>query len=89
MVPSAKNKYETCLRITKDAMERLVVIKESIAARRYLEFARDYFNDALYYARKGDYATALEAIAYAHGFIDAGVIAGFFKIDGYHLEAVE
>ena len=66
-------------------MNKLEVIKKDQVSDTYLQFLNDYVADAKHYAEKGDYATALEAIAYAHGFIDAGVLAGYFKIDDYHL----
>ena len=84
----SKEKYNLCLKITNGAMKKLEVVKRCQLSETYLQFARDYIADAKYYAEKGDYATALEAIAYAHGFIDAGVLAGHFKIDGYHLGAL-
>ncbi len=83
-----KEKYKICLGITAEAIGKLKVVKGGKVAEAYLQFARDYTTDAKYYAGRGDYATALEAIAYAHGFIDAGVLAGYFKIEGYHLEAL-
>jgi len=86
---SAKEKYSVCLKITSDALGKLKVVEDNEKSRIFLKFANDYYSDAVYYANKGEYATALEAIAYAHGFIDAGVLCGFFKIDGYHLEEVK
>ena len=86
---SAKEKYGMCLKITGDALSRLVVKEESALATQYLRFANDYVSDAKHYAEKDDYATALEAVAYAHGFIDAGVLAGVFEISEYHLEKLE
>ena len=83
----SKKKYEFCLKITTDAMAQLTVAKNDSVSREFLQFINDYTADAKHYAAKGDYATALEAIAYAHGFIDAGVLAGYFRIPGYHLEA--
>ena len=84
----SKKKYELCLRITSDAMGKLEIARRGLASATYLRFAQDYIADAKHYAAKGDYATALEAIAYAHGFIDAGVLSGYFKIEGYHLGAL-
>ncbi len=85
----AKQKYELCLRITSEALEKLELIKDTELARTLLKFAKDYYEDAKHYASKGQYATALEAIAYAHGFVDAGVLSGLFHIPGYHLKPVE
>lgn len=69
-------------------MEKLEIVKKNQIGDTYLQFAKDYIADAKHYAKTEDFATALEAIAYAHGFIDAGVLAGYFKIDDYHLGAL-
>lgn len=82
----AREKYEQCLEITQDARGKIELIEKSCVSDSYLKFADDYIHDAKYYAAKGDHVTALEAIAYAHGFIDAGVLAGLFRIEGYHLK---
>lgn len=84
----SKEKYELCFRITREAIQNLEVVKKNKISKTFLRFARDYIADAEHYAKQGDYATALEAIAYAHGFIDAGVLAGYFKINEYHLGAL-
>ncbi len=84
----SQEKYELCLRITGEAMEKLRQVEKGQVSGTFLQFARDYIADAKHYAEQGDYATALEAIAYAHGFIDAGVLAGYFEIEGYHLGAL-
>ncbi len=84
---NSKEKYEICKKITEDALSKLESDNSELA-NTYLDFIHRYVSDAEYYAKKNMYATALEAIAYAHGFIDAGVIAGVFKIPGYHLEDI-
>ena len=84
----SKEKYEMCLKITGEAIGKLKVVKKDQISETFLQFARDYIADAKHYAEKEDYATALEAIAYAHGFIDAGVLAGYFEIANYHLGAL-
>ena len=81
------NKYEYCRGITADCLEKIEVLDEK--GQILLKFAKDYYNDALHYKEQGDEETALEAVAYAHGFIDAGVLLGHFKIEGYHLEKSE
>ena len=80
-----KEKYEMCLRITSDALSKLVVVKEDGISERLLSFINDYVSDAKHFAEKKEWATALEAIAYAHGILDGGVLEERFKIDGYHL----
>jgi len=78
------NKYEYCEKITKDCLEKVEVLDDK--GQTLLKFAKDYYNDALHYKEKDDEETALEAVAYAHGFIDAGVLLGHLKIEGYHLD---
>lgn len=77
-----KGKLGFCLKITKDCLGKA---KATGDGKILLKFATDYFNDALYYENK-DSETALEAVAYAHGFIDAGVLLGLIKIPKYHLQ---
>ena len=81
---TAKEKYEYCLSITENAISNLKVVDEE-KANLLLKWVNDYKRDAEYYAEKGDYTTALEAIAYAHGFIDSCVLLGLIEIKGYHL----
>ena len=80
-----KKKYEYCLGITKKAVDNLKVIDEK-KARLLLKWVENYKRDAEYYAEKEDFATALEAIAYAHGFIDSAVLLGLVEVKGYHLK---
>ena len=81
---NTKEKYEYCLGITKDCIEKLEILDEK--GKILLEWINNYYKDAEHYYTQGDEATALEAIAYAHGFIDAGVLLGHFKIENYHLK---
>ena len=77
-----RDKLEYCLKVTGECLEKAKIKDER--GDRLFKFAKDYYNDALYY-KKRDPATALEAVAYSHGFIDAGVLTGLIEIEGYHL----
>lgn len=77
-----RNKLSCCLEITGNCLKQLKVKR---GGEILAKFARDYYNDALYYKEK-DPETALEAVAYAHGFIDAGILAGLLDIKEYHLK---
>lgn len=79
-------KLERCMEITKSCLEKAVTKNEN--GEELLRFAKDYYKDAEYYSSK-DPETALEAVSYAHGFIDAGVLLGFIEIPDYHLKAKE
>jgi len=77
-----RDKLSCCLEITGNCLKQLKVKKGGEILAR---FAKDYYNDALYYKEK-DPETALEAVAYAHGFIDAGILCGLLDIKDYHLK---
>lgn len=81
---TALEKYEYCRKITEACIRKAEVLDAS--GETLMRWAKDYYKDAAYYSVKGDNETALEAVAYAHGFIDAGVLLGHIRIDAYHLE---
>lgn len=82
MVKTVRQKLGDCLGVTKKCLEKVKVKNKKGAI--LLKFAADYYEDAAYYEKR-DPATALEAVAYAHGFIDAGVLLGLLEIRGHHL----
>jgi hypothetical protein len=77
------DKLQYCMKATNDCLSKMKVVDENGEILR--KFAQDYYNDAVHYLFK-DPETALEAVAYAHGFIDAGVLLGYLEIPGYHLK---
>lgn len=83
---NAPDKYNLCLKITSDALDKMNVISDDEQTARLVELIKGYYNDAKYYADKGMIATALEAIAYAHGLLDGGILLGVIDIPGYHLK---
>ena len=54
MFSVSQEKYEMCLRITGEAMEKLEVANKSQVSDTFLQFARDYITDAKHYAEQGD-----------------------------------
>ncbi len=77
-------KLDFCLGATRECLKTLKILDSRAAA--LVRFAQDYYSDAVHYRRQGDMETALEAAAYAHGFIDAAVLLGMAEIQGYHLQ---
>jgi len=71
--------------LTEAALQK-VSIKEGIAekerkiAEDFLSMARNYLSDGKHFKEKRELELALAAFSYAHGWIDAGVRAGF--LDG-------
>ncbi len=52
------------------------------AAEDLLKMARSYFEDAKYFAEKGDYVRAFGCLNYSHAWLDAGVRLGLFDAKG-------
>jgi len=78
------DKLDFCLKETKKALDTLKIKNKK--ADILIKFCKDYYNDALYYKKKGDRESALGCAEYAHGFIDSGVLLGLIEIKGYHLK---
>ncbi|MFH0986688.1 MAG: DUF357 domain-containing protein [Candidatus Micrarchaeota archaeon] len=77
-------KIRYCMKITGDCLGKAEALDKQGAL--LMNWAKSYFSDAEFYLEKKDKETALEAVAYAHGFIDSGVLLGHIKIKGYYLE---
>jgi hypothetical protein len=74
-------KYE---KITAKGLKEIKLKKnlsenEKIIAEDFLSMAKNYYNDAKFFAQKKNYLTALAAYSYAHAWLDAGVRARVFE----------
>jgi len=49
------------------------------SAKRFKEMALSYYSDARHFHESGEYASALAALEYAEGWLDAGKELGIFK----------
>lgn len=54
-------------------------------AEDFLAMAQNYYSDALFFEKKGDFLTALAAYSYAHAWLDAGVRARLFHAEDNQL----
>ena len=66
--------------LTLKALEKASVKKgiderQEAIALDFLEMAKNYFNDAQFFEKKGKKLEALAAYSYAHAWLDAGVRA--------------
>ncbi len=88
-VESVEEKVRRYIRLTEEALERVEIAAPEGHMRRvaedFLDVARRYLSDARWFAEKGDFATALAAVSYAHAWIDAGVRMGVLKGEGSRL----
>ena len=57
-------------------------------AEEIVSMVENYISDARYFEGKGDFVNAFAALAYAHGWLDAGVRLGMFDVDDRKLFTV-
>ena len=53
---------------------------KSDAGKELLDMIQRYVSDARHFLEKGNLVAAFGAVEYAHGLLDAGVYAGYFKV---------
>ena len=82
-----KARLEKYFTLTAEAMKKAKLVKglsvkDKKTAENFKDFCERYYNDAKYFEKKGDYVTAFAALNYAHAWLDAGAIQGFFDVKG-------
>ena len=80
-----KEKLARYFKITETALEKVqdkkVIAKSRKAdAKEIIDMALNYVNDAHFFEKKLDFVNSFAALNYAHGWLDAGVRLGIFKI---------
>lgn len=78
-----KEKIAKYLKMTEEALKEIKITNDAEKkekAEEILDMAQRYFSDAKHYHKKGDFVTAFAAVNYAHGWLDAGVRCGLFKV---------
>lgn len=64
----------------KEVFSKLQVVGKSEKAREFLEFARNYYNDGIYFSNKGQFIEAFEAFIISWAYIDIGLKLGLFEV---------
>ena len=54
-----------------------------------LDMVERYVSDARHFEEKGDFVNAFAALAYAHGWLDAGARIGIFDVHDSRLFVVD
>jgi uncharacterized protein len=87
-----KEKIDRYYELTKKALE---ISKKSIIkgkekdAKEIIEMVSNYVSDSVYFRERGNFIDAFAALNYAHGWLDAGVRLGIFKIKDNRLFTVK
>ncbi len=85
-------RLEMYFKITGEALEKAKKAlnkKEIERAEDFLDMAQRYYDDASYFKKDGNYVNAFACLNYAHGWLDAGARAGFFKVKDSRLFTVD
>jgi len=82
-----EKKLDTYYSLTQRALRKIhvdtsVTLVPYDVAEEFLDMAKRYVADALYFRKKGDYVTAFAALNYAHAWLDAGARIGVFDVEG-------
>lgn len=80
----ANERLEREFKVTEEALKKIkIAINENDRyyniALKFIDTARRYYEDANYFRKNNDKASAFGALNYAFGWIDAGKAIGFFK----------
>ncbi len=83
----------TYFRLTEEAYKKALDSKEKInlvnLREKILDMAKRYIDDAHHFKNKGDIVTAMSALSYAHGLLDAGALTGLFDVHDSNLFIVD
>ena len=81
-------RLEREFKVTEKALKEIKIIidkkdKHYKNALEFLDTATRYYEDALYFRKKGDKASAFGALNYSFGWLDAGRNIGLFQETDY------
>jgi len=79
----SEEKLARYFRLTGDALgiaRKSVFVGKDEEAKEIVEMVSNYVSDARHFEGKGDWVNAFAALAYAHGWLDAGVRLGVFDV---------
>ena len=67
--------------LTSRALEKVKIVEEhKKQAEDILDLAKQYYDDAKYFEKKGDLVNAFGAVCYSHAFLDIGARLGLFDV---------
>jgi hypothetical protein len=78
-----KEKLKKYFEITGKALvkaRKAISKKYQKEADNLLDMAQRYYDDALWFEKKGDFVNAFACLNYSHGWLDAGARLGIFKV---------
>lgn len=86
-------RLSTYFRLTEEAYKKALGSKEKIKLDNFrgkiLDMVKRYIDDAHHFKGKGDIVTAMSALSYAHGLLDAGALLGIFDVHDSNLFIVD
>lgn len=89
-----EKKYEKYLKMTEKALKKIKINEKlnkeyNKAGNDFLDMAKRYYEDSIYFKKKNDLINAFAAINYSHAFLDAGARLKVFKVKDSKLFMVD
>lgn len=88
-----EERLKTYFRLTEGAYKKAKESKEKINLDNFrekvLDMVKRYIDDAHHFKAKNDLVTAMSALSYAHGLLDAGALLGIFDVHDSSLFIVD
>lgn len=88
-----EKKLQQYIDITREALEKVNITTKDkdlrMKAEQLLILSKCYYDDFLYFKKKGDFINAFAAINYSHAFLDAGAILKLFDVKDSRLFMVD
>ena len=83
---SLEQKLKKYFEMTAEAIKKVKIksnldSEEKSKAEDIFDLAKRYYEDAVYFDKKGEQVNAFGAVVYAHAFLDIGARLGFFDVD--------
>ena len=67
--------------LSKVKIQKNLTKKDQKTANIYLDMAKNYYSDSLYFKKQKDFVNSFAAVNYAHAWLDAGAIIGLFDVE--------
>lgn len=75
-----KQAAEKEMKRMNEVFHSLKIKKNSKQSGHFLDFAKNYFKDGIYFYEKGEYTESFEAFIISWAYLDCGLKLNFFEV---------
>jgi len=80
ITPEKIRRYRNLTTKALDIVKKSIIKGKEAEAKEIIEMVSNYLSDAKFFEEKQDLVNTFAALNYAHGWLDAGVRLGIFKV---------